>query len=371
MSTDADSPNSLFSSQTSPRNDEPELAGSLQSQPPSHAKGHVEAIPPTVGSGADADANTHALITQTADQLKRLLDEHLQLLKSYASAPIAISGKLNIGIQSGDARSYDIVLCSAHNKPSSVLDVTVTRNLGPRSEDTRIAEAKRRRQEENEDADIDMAGLEHSSKRRRADGVGQDAQSGQDAQAGHSEQSTAITSEAADSIEKNGGTTREEDSYGINENGLRGDDHPSSPTGLATDIKTLSKQIKWVDECRRLADSAHDSKEEKWRTTSATFHDAARKDREIHERWMVGEMTRHSNMLLQLLNEVKTLNNVQFSNKWEIPPTFDARPLPPGAPPPTAPLPRPGASSAAQGQAGILYRPHGGDGFRVIKRNHP
>jgi hypothetical protein len=46
------------------------------------------------------------------------------------------------------------------------------------------------------------------------------------------------------------------------------------------EAKLVSTQIKWVDECRRVAAGLHDKREEARRTTSAAFHDRQRQDRE-------------------------------------------------------------------------------------------
>lgn len=39
------------------------------------------------------------------------------------------------------------------------------------------------------------------------------------------------------------------------------------------EAKLVSKQIRWVDDCRRVTADIHDEREEMWRTSSAGFHD--------------------------------------------------------------------------------------------------
>jgi hypothetical protein len=92
----------------------------------------------------------------------------------------------------------------------------------------------------------------------------------------------------------------------------------------------ISQQIRWVEDCRRLAGQAHDAREDKWRSTSATFHDDSRKMVERHNVWMTAEMGWQRNMLIQLANDLKGLYPLTHSLKWETPPTINhtAPPIP-------------------------------------------
>jgi len=89
---------------------------------------------------------------------------------------------------------------------------------------------------------------------------------------------------------------------------------------IMTKFSNISAQIKWVEECRRVAGQAHDAREEKWRSTSATFHDDNRKAAERHNMWMTAEMGWQRNMLIQLAKDVKGLYPLTHSLKWETPP---------------------------------------------------
>ena len=97
---------------------------------------------------------------------------------------------------------------------------------------------------------------------------------------------------------------------------------------IRKEAKQLSNQIRWVEECRRIASDAHDEREETWRTSSAAFHDKNRQDRESFEKRALNESAIQRNMLSQILTEVKTLASVAFSLKWETPAQF-----PPSYPP--------------------------------------
>jgi hypothetical protein len=104
---------------------------------------------------------------------------------------------------------------------------------------------------------------------------------------------------------------------------------------IMTKFSNVSAQIKWVEECRRLAGQSHDAREEKWRSTSATFHDDNRKASERHNMWLTAEMGWQRNMLIQLANDVKGLYPLAHSMKWETPPTMNH-----SAPPIPMPIPR-------------------------------
>lgn len=119
---------------------------------------------------------------------------------------------------------------------------------------------------------------------------------------------------------------------------------PSDPemASVLSKLKNISHQIKWVEDCRRIADNHHDTREEHWRTTSATFHDEVRRVREKHENWMVREMTWQRDVLRQLLGELKGLGAAVHSVKWELPPGLPPAAHPPlqGPAQPKQPIPR-------------------------------
>ncbi|KAF1929134.1 uncharacterized protein M421DRAFT_37252, partial [Didymella exigua CBS 183.55] len=81
----------------------------------------------------------------------------------------------------------------------------------------------------------------------------------------------------------------------------------------------LSRQIKWVEDCRRIANDVHIEREDTWRTSSAGFHDQQRQDRENFQNRMVHESALHSQTLNQILNEVKAIGLYAQNMKWETP----------------------------------------------------
>ncbi|KAF2630166.1 hypothetical protein BU25DRAFT_307543, partial [Macroventuria anomochaeta] len=107
----------------------------------------------------------------------------------------------------------------------------------------------------------------------------------------------------------------------------------------------ISRQIKWVEDCRRMANDAHVKREDTWRTSSAGFHDQQRQDRENFQKRMVHESAMHSQTLNQILNEVKAIGLYAQNMKWETPsylnhmsnvsppiptpPAFPSQPAPP------------------------------------------
>ncbi|KAF2501417.1 hypothetical protein BU16DRAFT_198850 [Lophium mytilinum] len=111
------------------------------------------------------------------------------------------------------------------------------------------------------------------------------------------------------------------------------------PDLVRKESKQLSSQIRWVEQCRRIASEAHDAREETWRTSSASFHDKNRQKRENFETRMLNESAIQGTMLSQILSEVKGLASVAFSLKWETP----------GQYPPPYPAPVPSHPQQGQG----------------------
>jgi hypothetical protein len=93
-------------------------------------------------------------------------------------------------------------------------------------------------------------------------------------------------------------------------------DEPT-PRRIFQKLNNLSEQVHWVEQCHRVADEAHDNREDTWRTSSATFHDHVRQARERHETWIANEMAWQRNMLLNLSNEIKGLYPLNHSLKWK------------------------------------------------------
>ncbi|KAH6495147.1 hypothetical protein HBI55_106920 [Parastagonospora nodorum] len=123
------------------------------------------------------------------------------------------------------------------------------------------------------------------------------------------------------------------------------DDQTSSIAEVVRrEAKLISTQVKWVEDCRRVAAELHDKREETWRTSSAGFHDRQRQDRENFQNRMLHESGMHSQTLNQILNEVKAIGLYAQSMKWETPASHLAYP-PPSVPTPPAFPTRPASSA--------------------------
>lgn len=124
---------------------------------------------------------------------------------------------------------------------------------------------------------------------------------------------------------------------------------------IRRESKLLSTQIRWVEDCRRVAADIHDKKEENWRTSSAGFHDRNRQDRENFQNRMLNESQVQGRVINQILNEVKAIGLYTQSMKWETPnhlathPAYPPQPTVPAFPtqhPPPTPAVRPAAPVA-------------------------
>ena len=128
----------------------------------------------------------------------------------------------------------------------------------------------------------------------------------------------------------------------------------------------ISQQIKWVEDCRRMANDVHVKREDTWRTSSAGFHDQQRQDRENFQSRMIHESAVHSQTLNQILNEVKAIGLYAQNMKWETPsylssmpntssqaptpPAFPTQPAPPAFPTQPMRTPSSGSKQSAQRQ---------------------
>jgi hypothetical protein len=88
---------------------------------------------------------------------------------------------------------------------------------------------------------------------------------------------------------------------------------------VRSEAKLLSSQIKWVEDCRRLASDTQIQREETWRTSSAGFHDRARQNREDFQNTILQQQGAQGQTLQQILNEVKAFALYAQSCKWEVP----------------------------------------------------
>lgn len=138
--------------------------------------------------------------------------------------------------------------------------------------------------------------------------------------------------------------------------GLDREDHNASiPDVIHKEAKLVSSQIRWVEECRRVAADIHDKREENWRTSSAGFHDRGRQDRENFQNRLLHESGQQGRVLNQILNEVKAIGLYSQSMKWETPNHLATHPAYPSAPVqpsfPTQAQPPPSGKGRGRGQS--------------------
>jgi hypothetical protein len=69
----------------------------------------------------------------------------------------------------------------------------------------------------------------------------------------------------------------------------RNDYNTSIAETIRREAKLTSAQIKWVEDCRRIAADMHNQREETWRTSSASFHERQRQHREAFETRLLQE----------------------------------------------------------------------------------
>ena len=106
----------------------------------------------------------------------------------------------------------------------------------------------------------------------------------------------------------------------------RDDTNASITDVVRREAGLISRQIKWVEDCRRMANDVHIKREDTWRTSSAGFHDQQRQDRENFQNRMVHESAMHSQTLNQILNEVKAIGLYAQNMKWETPSYLNSMP---------------------------------------------
>jgi hypothetical protein len=239
------------------------------------------------------------LVVGAGRSLKNMLVDLMGVLERQANTKIFIQGDITLRVDGRE--SYVINLRNEDNIEPSNLKVRI----------------------DNAPAQVYSAATASTAEKRKADDLEKD------------------TTNGAESASKR---ARTDDSPTIEDNE---DDKPEeqdrSDFGrIMTKFHNVSAQIKWVEECRRVAGQAHDAREEKWRATSATFHDDNRKSREQHETWLVSEIGWQRNMLIQLANDVKGLYPLTHSLKWETPPQLSHSP---------APLPMPAVRDKPLGKA--------------------
>jgi len=271
----------------------------------------------------NASANVHddmAVATSAARSLKSMLNSLISQLKQQAGAAVTITGDFKLEIEGRQA--FDVSLFQddeADESPAlefkieqqakeSILEQYETAVGARRSSgDTTNTGLKRRRDDFGDSGLINLTTPADSPKRKRLHTARNPSESlSLVDRAGL--QNTATSPDAARSKPTAPPPTS------------------STSDSLAGAVKNISEQIRWAEQCRRIADEAHDKREEKWRVTSATFHDDNRRKLDAHNAkvdshnvWLSQEMLRQSTLLNQLMGDVKGLYPLLHTVKWETP----------------------------------------------------
>merc|ERR1712029_1302553 len=66
------------------------------------------------------------------------------------------------------------------------------------------------------------------------------------------------------------------------------------------ELTSLSKLVSHHEHCRKVESGKVQAREEKWRTSSATFHDHARRDRDAAEKRLETELGRQRALLIKI-----------------------------------------------------------------------
>lgn len=245
------------------------------------------------------------LVVGAGRSIKNMLVDLMRVLQDQADAKIFIQGNISLRVHGRD--SYTIRLHNEDNVEPTNLQVRIdkasqTPHAIPSGDSNGVAQ--KRKAEEMARADPTSAQAPPSPKRAR--------------------------------------TYKEFDMPGTERDAKTDDEEEDR---ILSKLNDISSQIKWVEDCRRIADGSHDMREEKWRSTSATFHDEGRRARERHEAWIVSELGWQRSTLVQLANDMKGLYPLTHSLKWETPPHLSGAPS-------ALPVSLPASTRPSQGTAG-------------------
>lgn len=67
-----------------------------------------------------------------------------------------------------------------------------------------------------------------------------------------------------------------------------------------TELTNISKLIPWLEHCRKTSADKVQAREEKWRTSSATFHDQSRREREAAEKSIEKRLEEQNQLILKI-----------------------------------------------------------------------
>ncbi|KAF1352091.1 hypothetical protein BDV97DRAFT_397140 [Delphinella strobiligena] len=87
---------------------------------------------------------------------------------------------------------------------------------------------------------------------------------------------------------------------------------PIAHNQLQAGMREISQDmLPWLEKCRKTAGDASQAREEKWRISSANFHDQTRREREAAEKAMLREIRAQSSALNKQMKMVKKLLDAQ------------------------------------------------------------
>ena len=66
------------------------------------------------------------------------------------------------------------------------------------------------------------------------------------------------------------------------------------------ELNNIAKLIPWLEHCRKSSADKVQAREEKWRSSSATFHDQARREREAAEKRLEKKLEEQRELLLKI-----------------------------------------------------------------------
>lgn len=245
---------------------------------------HGNAMAAGDSSAKDAFSdNDTSLVVGAGRSLKTMLNDLTAVLQEQAHAKIFISGEMHLRIDGREDYTLSLVIEDQGDPSSLKVKIGKRKDVNGASSNA-VSMLKRK----HDAAPVDSTDQD-VPKRRRIDAESGDKEDANPAPKPPAQKDVVEPSEAADE---------------------------PTPRRILQKLNNISEQIHWVEQCRRIADEAHDKCEETWRATSATFHDDTRRTRDRHEAWMVEEMAWQRNMLLGLSNDIKGLYPLGHSLKW-------------------------------------------------------
>lgn len=74
----------------------------------------------------------------------------------------------------------------------------------------------------------------------------------------------------------------------------------ASSASTIAELGSITKMLEWLEHCRKTSSDKVTAREEKWRSSSATFHDQARREREDAEKRIERKLDKQNDLLVKL-----------------------------------------------------------------------